>query len=321
MEKVVSLGLFEVHFIYDSVEFERFIQVFPEHIQSSSDKKIVIRYKNESINIAIEKTDCNLDLDPSVIKGYQMLEHGDVLYLTAGVLVQRDFDKNELHIVNEMSNLTLDLSGFIETFIANVLYKWNLLALHGAALTYKGEGIAFIGKSHSGKSTTIMQLFNDSTEILSNDFFYLNLDDSNIYSLDKTYGVRGIKLPGMQVLSMSWDPETIIYENEQKYYDLEKNPHVKYTKKAQLHKIVFCEIENRCDYEIRRIDGFEVFQNYMNSSIRLSRYVNANYLELYRNIIDKYEFYKLALPNFSICKDFDKALLDKDFLDKLRKVQ
>lgn len=60
---------------------------------------------------------------------------------------------------------------FVETFIAQVLYRNGEIPFHGAVLVKNNSSIGFIGKSNSGKSSTIVQLFEACDGLLCNDFF------------------------------------------------------------------------------------------------------------------------------------------------------
>ena len=191
MRKKISIGIIGVDFEYDDITFEKFINAFPQYEILHNDVFIHIVYKSGcTTSELIECDECNIDIDPVVIKGYRALPTGDVIYLHSGLILERNFLEKRLVIINQKFSLECDISGFIETFIANVLYNFGCIAIHGAALVYEGDGVAILGKSGSGKSTTMIQLLEQATGILANDFFCLDLSNSEMWSLDRTIGVR-----------------------------------------------------------------------------------------------------------------------------------
>ncbi len=318
MEKILKLWKFEVQFIYDDLRFEKFIKTFPTYEMQNKRIMIQIVYKHaDNIRIDLSVDDeRKLDLDPSLIANYRFSEGGDSLYLKAGLLVKRDFERNRMEIINEKDDCCVDLSGFIETFIANILYKIEYLTFHGAALVYQNKGIAFVGKSHSGKSTTVLQLLEQTTGILSNDFFCLDLNGTQIWSLDKTIGVRNMTMPFLKKIIQGWDNEKIIYESEQKYYDLEELEDITYIKSVGLKAILFCSVEQRNTYRLKRIYGAELFRDFMENRIQLSKYVMADYFEIFKKIKDRFAFYKLELPDFSMT-DAKEKIFSTNFIEEI----
>ncbi len=319
MTEVISLGLCILKFDYDNPVFRKYIETFPTYKEEEDAIRITIIFKQGIVDKNTKTSDsCCLDIDPSLIRKYVVTENGDCIYINSSLFIERDFSRNIMFIIYDKIARDDDYSGFIETFIANILYKIKWLTLHGAVLVKDNSAVAFLGKSRSGKSSTVIQLLDQASGILCNDLFCLNLNNTEIKSIDKVFGVRTGNNLYIDSLVRQRLTGNEFYRNEQVYYSLEENEGIEYIKTSNLKKIVFCSVSDKSsDITIKRIYGIEIFKNFMDSCICLSKKIEIDYLYLFEIIRCNYDCYKLVLPNFNLKTDINKNIFSADFLENL----
>lgn len=321
MNKRINCGICILDFDYDNIKFEKHINAFPSYCLCENKLiEIKIIYITKKIDMDCNfSSPCNLDLDPQLIKYYESGIGKDCLWLKTGILFKRDFIDKSMTIINEEIDLKVDLSGFIETFISNVLYTTNWMTFHGAVLIKDDKGIAFLGQSGSGKSSTIIQLLCQCDGILSNDLFCMNLESGQIVSLDRTIGARKGENDFVNSVIESWGDKDILYEYEQKYFLLDNIPEIKYIKKAKLSKIIFCQIDDSIsEVKISKVKGIELFRCFIETCIKLSKMLNIDYDQIFVNVLSNYPCFVLKLPSFKMGSH--KNIFTSNFIEKLEDI-
>lgn len=124
--------------------------------------------------------------------------------------------KSEIESVSEVSNLGLKEFILIHEKIANQLYRFNRILIHGAAIAYNNQAYLFSGDSGIGKSTHIKYLKN-----LYNDITIINGDKPIIDDKGIVYGTPWSGKEKWNT-NTSFPLKSIIFVNRDTYNHIEK---------------------------------------------------------------------------------------------------
>ncbi|WP_342477987.1 hypothetical protein NYE24_02965 [Paenibacillus sp. FSL H7-0350] len=332
MKKTVSLGKYKLIVTSKDPKIFDSLNSYPDY-PYTEDMRIDIKVYFQSIegdHPYINKSNYifskhSVDLDPSIIKGHYVsrkLPASDLILLE-NIIISRDFVHNKLFILHRKDQEHyLIAESFVETFIAQVIYRNGEIPFHGAVLVKNNSSIAFIGKSNSGKSSTVVQLFEACDGLLCNDFFYLNLKDKKVHSLDKTIGVRKSDLRSINRFIANIQSEDCFLGNKvQDYYDISKFSKLNFYTTQTLSKIIYLEIkEDIVVPSINKISNSQALRYFLENSIHPSKLLpeQLNLIHLYQILSKEVCFFKLCLPRFEALDlgDID-SIFDERFIEEI----
>lgn len=227
--------------------------------------------------------------------------------------ISRDFEKNCITCSynGEIDDCRNFICAVVEIFVVNIIYTLDFLPLHGAVIAKDDLCIALCGTSGSGKSSTVLQLLTQDTKLLSNDLFYLDTKSGDVYSLDKTFGVRETSFaPVKKQCENIKKFAPSIYSTDQQYYDMQGYLKERFITKAKLNAIFMIKISD--SIEPRISVGKNILKEFLKGCIFPSTCINKtiNFLDCYRNIQSNCFLGQIELPNFKgLPIEYDKPLI------------
>ena len=281
------------------------------------------------INIIVHKD----SLDAISTNGYNEIKHSfnvsseikikqfcndksDLIFRTtelSKLCICRDFEKNCItcNYAGEIDDCRNFICAVVEIFVTNIIYTLDFLPLHGAVIAKDDLCIALCGTSGSGKSSTVLQLLTQDAQLLSNDLFYLDTKSGDVYSLDKTFGVRETSFaPVKKQCENIKKIAPYIYSTDQYYYDMQEYLKERFITKAKLNAIFIVKISDSA--ELRISGGNNILKNVLKSCIFPSTCINKtiNFLDCYRNIQYNCFLGQIELPNFKgLPIEYDEPLI------------
>lgn len=329
MKATIGLGCFNILFKSNLNEeyIPELIASLPNHGYNPNLETVIIeifpmcqiRFSNTDY---LEINENLLNLSPDISRKYfrHKEKRCDLLFIdTPKITAQRNFEERRLLIFSEGTSALSLVENIMETFLANYLFSSGLLPCHGGVLIKDGSGIAFLGSSGSGKSTTLVQLLCQSEGILSNDFFYVDLQSRIAYSMDKSIAVRPSVQPDITLFQRTLNKKgLLLYRRDQSYFDAELYFGERFIMQASISAFLFCHITQIDTPTVVKLDFWEAMKHYMEHMIVPSTLaIDKNQLiQIFHHFYKLFPIYELKIPDFSKMNIPDN-LFDKRFLDQV----
>lgn len=246
-----------------------------------------------------------------------------ILFTNQELCIERDFKEwSMIAFCNSKVQLLL-IEGFFESFILNALFYYGFIPCHGSALVKNDMCIPFLGKSGSGKSTTMVQLINQADGFLSNDLFYIDAKKRIAYSLDKTIAVRENKFDFLTKIQKELnDNSVLLYKKEQSYYDAEKFFGNNYVSEAKIKNIFFCKIIDCKDVTVKKLNRTQAITELSDNTFTPSKLIIPleQRMSMNKILLDSFSFFSIYIPNLNNI-DYSPSIFDMGFLDLLSQVE
>ncbi|WP_226670480.1 hypothetical protein [Metabacillus litoralis] len=220
----------------------------------------VVLDKEVDVRVRYGKVPQHLSL-PSNGNPWYEIAKGEFLLRVDGVAKYYVQDGETITIESELHASEKDIRTFLyNTVFSQLLFQRSLLVLHGFASIIEGDGVIFVGKSGSGKTSIALQLNQYGHKILADELCAIKINSNK----------RNI-LPGIPQLHV-WEDTLIkacedvsqyetVREGIQKYaIDLKEDFHLR---EVSVSTIVVLSNHNKDNLQWKSVQGAEKYNSIM----------------------------------------------------------